>query len=320
MDEDLDTRLLRAFVTTVHERSLSRAAARLLISQQGLSRQIQRLETLTGSHLFVRSGTGMSLSEAGERLLPDAEAVLNATALLFTNVGGRSGVLLAEIRGRHMMQDLWEMYRVRRPDITATFRDLTGGQQLAALRRGDLDVAMTWPPEDDDILAYQVLRFDRVIVLDAGAPRTFNLATDDLAFAPVAVESRGWEEFCARLEKHLGRRFARLPYDMTMLDAVARAQLRGEAQPMIALQGVLDNPAATRFQCSYLEGLQPYYPWHLAWRLGERNRRVLEFVNASIENAATKGWLDVLADPETVWIPPHAVVRSSDHGLEHQPA
>jgi DNA-binding transcriptional LysR family regulator len=67
--KDLDTRLLRAFILTAREGNLSRAAERMLISQQGLSRQIQRLESLTGNQLFVRSGAGMALSEAGERLL-----------------------------------------------------------------------------------------------------------------------------------------------------------------------------------------------------------------------------------------------------------
>lgn len=304
MNADVDTRLLRAFLLTAKEGNLSRAAEIMMISQQGLSRQIQRLESLTGCELFVRSGAGMALSEAGQRALPDAEAVVGATSLLFANLGRVDApIRLAEIRGRHMMQDVWEMHRVRHPGLTATFRDLTGGQQLAALRERELDVAMTWPPETDGALEYRPLRLDRLVVLHTGTQETFDLATDDLGFAPVAAQSRGWETFCAMLEDVLGRKFARLPYDMTMLDAIANAQDRGEVPPMLALCGQLDNPAAARFHCSDLVGLQPYYPWHLAWRSGERDRRVLQFVDSCLENAAGHGWLDVLADPDDVWIP-----------------
>ena len=304
MAKDLDTRLLRAFILTAREGNLSRAAERMLISQQGLSRQIQRLESLTGNQLFVRSGAGMALSEAGERLLPDAEAVVLATTGLFTNLGAvATPIRLAEIRDRHMMQDVWERHRLRYPGVTATFRDLTGGQQIAALRDGVLDVAMTWPPEPDGTLQYRPFRFDRVVVLHSGPPRTFDLAKDELGFAPVSAESRGWEMFCAQLERVAGRKLVRLPYDMTMPEAVANAQARGEALPMLALTGMLDCQAAARFQCSKLTGRQPYYPWHLAWRSGERNRQILEFVTSCLESAAALGWMDVLADPSNVWIP-----------------
>src|SRR3546814_481423 len=48
--------------------SLSKAAEELDLSQSGLSRQLAGLEALLGQALFVRTGRGVALTEAGEKL------------------------------------------------------------------------------------------------------------------------------------------------------------------------------------------------------------------------------------------------------------
>src|SRR4051794_25187811 len=75
---DLDTRLLRAFVTVADELNFTRAAERLFIAQQALSAQIQQLETRLDVKLFQRTTRMVSLTDAGEQLLPHAIATLDA--------------------------------------------------------------------------------------------------------------------------------------------------------------------------------------------------------------------------------------------------
>src|SRR5215475_13111660 len=75
---DLDTRLLRAFVTVAEELNFSRAAKRLFVAQQALSSQVQQLESRLGVRLFERTTRAVSLTEAGDRFLPHALAVLAA--------------------------------------------------------------------------------------------------------------------------------------------------------------------------------------------------------------------------------------------------
>lgn len=74
----LDPRLLRAFVAVAEELHFTRAAARLYVAQQALSRDIRRLERELGADLFVRSTRRVALSADGERLLPYARRVLAA--------------------------------------------------------------------------------------------------------------------------------------------------------------------------------------------------------------------------------------------------
>src|SRR3954463_10591998 len=69
---------LRQFVEVAHQRSISRAAKRLNISQPALSRAIQALEDSYGVPLFTRTGAGVELSAYGSALYSRAVRVLPA--------------------------------------------------------------------------------------------------------------------------------------------------------------------------------------------------------------------------------------------------
>src|SRR6202007_3387837 len=60
---------LLAFLAVARERSFTRAAAKLGVSQSALSHTIRRLEARMGIRLLTRSTRSVSPTEAGERLL-----------------------------------------------------------------------------------------------------------------------------------------------------------------------------------------------------------------------------------------------------------
>ncbi|WP_086829901.1 LysR family transcriptional regulator [Allokutzneria sp. NRRL B-24872] len=73
---DLDVRLLRHFVAAAEELHFTRAAARVCLTQQALSRDIARLEMALGKPLFARSTRRVSLTSDGELLLRLARPLL----------------------------------------------------------------------------------------------------------------------------------------------------------------------------------------------------------------------------------------------------
>src|SRR5579884_1839838 len=81
---------LRYFVAVAEDLHFTRAAARLGVAQPSVSSQIRRLEADLGEALFDRSSAGVSLTQAGEVLLPLARRVMadvDEAAVLVQEVG-----------------------------------------------------------------------------------------------------------------------------------------------------------------------------------------------------------------------------------------
>ena len=75
---DLNYNHLRYFWVVAHEGNLTRAAARLNVSQSALSVQIHKLEHQVGHALFDRSGKKLVLTEAGRIALDYADTIFDA--------------------------------------------------------------------------------------------------------------------------------------------------------------------------------------------------------------------------------------------------
>lgn len=69
INDRLDWNLLRTFRVIGQERSISRAAARLHLTQPAVSQALKRLEEQLGCALVLRRGPRFDLTEAGEQIL-----------------------------------------------------------------------------------------------------------------------------------------------------------------------------------------------------------------------------------------------------------
>jgi DNA-binding transcriptional LysR family regulator len=75
----IDLRHLRYFLAVAQEANVTRAAARLGISQPPLSQQIKELEREVGAPLFHRTPQGVVLTEAGAAFLAEAQQIVGST-------------------------------------------------------------------------------------------------------------------------------------------------------------------------------------------------------------------------------------------------
>jgi DNA-binding transcriptional LysR family regulator len=162
-DRRMELRHLRYFVAVAEEKSFTRAAVRLHVSQPPLSRQIRDLESEIGVNLFDRSTNGVRLTEAGETFLVDArnllvsseEAIERAKAVVLgqrerVRIGHASGTI--DIFGRAL-----QSFSRSHPRVSVSLREMTDQGILRGLRDRTLDVALIVPisPRDFDGLVVE---------------------------------------------------------------------------------------------------------------------------------------------------------------------
>lgn len=187
----MDLRHLNAFLAVAEELSVTRAAARLHMSQPPLSRAIRQLEEELGVTLFVRHRHGVTLTDQGRQLL-DAARRLDAAANEFLDVarsvtGGEATRLRIGIAG-----GLWEVvnqvrlaYIDRRGRVPLEAKDVNCQQVIEReLREHTLDIAFTRAPAPAPELHSEPLFQEQlVVVLSEDTPLSLrrSLRISDLA-------------------------------------------------------------------------------------------------------------------------------------------
>ncbi|MFD5895652.1 MULTISPECIES: LysR family transcriptional regulator [unclassified Streptomyces] len=156
--ETLETRELRYFMAVAEELHFGRAAERLGMAQPPLSRAIQQLERRLGVSLLERDRRGVSLTGAGDVLLHEGRAALDATTAAARRTrraggadspsGSRNRLVLAvkAAASHELLQKLLHAYAAE-PDA-AEIEVLPSGmcEQEEMLRDGRADVALMHAP------------------------------------------------------------------------------------------------------------------------------------------------------------------------------
>ena len=141
---------LRAFLTVARERSFTRAAAQLGVSQSALSHAIRGLETRLGLRLLARTTRNVTPNEAGERLLKaltpnfqDIDTALASLGDLRDKPGGTIRITTAEHAASTI---LWPALRRLLPDYPdihvevisdSTLTDIVAERFDAGIRLGE---------------------------------------------------------------------------------------------------------------------------------------------------------------------------------------
>jgi DNA-binding transcriptional LysR family regulator len=119
-----DANDLLAFLAVARERSFTRAAAKLGVSQSALSHTIRRLETRLGMRLLTRTTRSVSATDAGERLLTtvgprfeEIEAELEAITALRDKPAGTIRISAGEHSARTVLWPKLDGFLHRFPDI-----------------------------------------------------------------------------------------------------------------------------------------------------------------------------------------------------------
>ncbi|MFC5144736.1 LysR family transcriptional regulator [Streptomyces aureoversilis] len=195
----MELRQLQYFVAVAEEGGFGRAAERLGIVQSAVSQQLRRLERELGITLFERSTRHVRLSGAGERLLPEAHAVLAAvhrTRQVAADIAsGDDGILrLGSVQGPgDRIYRLLNHLASTAPQLQVRLRRLAFADRLAAVRSGELDAALVRAlPGAAGLELLPVWSDPLHVALPAGHPLTAEpaLRLEQLADLPLRLAPR----------------------------------------------------------------------------------------------------------------------------------
>jgi DNA-binding transcriptional LysR family regulator len=158
----IDLKQLKYFLAVAEEKSFSRAAERLHISQPPLSQQIMKLESELGVRLFARTTRSFELTVAGKALMVEAADLLARMRMTIDTIRqidrGEVGRLRVGIVGSAMwgpIPSLLERFQSEFPRVTWTLHEMGPDQQFEALRSKQIDVGFWREPrlEEEELKA-----------------------------------------------------------------------------------------------------------------------------------------------------------------------
>src|SRR6186997_143048 len=194
----MDLAALRIFLAVAHERSFSRAAAKVHRTQPAVSQAVRRLEVELGEQLFDRSSKNGTLTEAGrmlqnygQRLVRLAEEAESAMRELRDLRRGR--VLIgANEAAIHTLLPLMARFRQKVPDIAIDVRRVPARQIAVEVQQGSLDFgALTFRPAEQGLLEVDVGSDELVLLLPPSHPlaKRKQVSMADVAGEPVVAHN-----------------------------------------------------------------------------------------------------------------------------------
>jgi DNA-binding transcriptional LysR family regulator len=307
----VEPRLLRSFLAVADELHFTRAAARLYVAQQALSRDIRRLERELGAELFVRTTRQVMLTADGERLVPYARRVLEAQDEL-VSAFRQARPLLVDLNSSGLATGRRVLHRARElapePELMARYESgLT--YAAAEILAGRLDVSFGrfagLEPAVRARLEQQPVRCEPMAVI---VPEDHRLAALDVVpLAELAGErvyagagnprTPEWTELAELLFEGRGIEVAP-PVPLAVGPEEFGRLMAKTGTPVLA---VVDLPPLPGTVSRPLVDPVPLSPVSMVWRKGLAHPGLDALRRAVAELAGAEVWLSI---PEEGWIPP----------------
>src|SRR6266571_2648070 len=270
----MDIRQLKAFVAIAESGTFTAGAVRVHVTQAAISMQIRQLENETGAQLFVRAPRRVILTEAGEKLLIRAYAILREhdaaleemAALTGAHRGRlRIGTASAGVSGHPLPRILRELKK-QHPAVEASVASGTSEQLVQHVLAGELDVAFVSLPVEARGIQTELLSENSLVAI--ASPR-HKLAKQKVVSAyALAGEKLILGERGGNTRRLIDQFFAqagvtpKVVMELSRLAAIKRMVEEDMGVGIVPLQSVQDEVAKGNLVRWWIEGAQ------INWQLG----------------------------------------------------
>jgi DNA-binding transcriptional LysR family regulator len=151
----MDIDAILAFVTVVNEKSFSKAASTLHLTQPAISKRIQNLENRLDVKLFDRLQREIVLTAAGEALLPHATTILHdfdnafqAIKDVSRDVSGKLRIIASHHIGLHRLPVILREFSANFPEVDLQLNFLDSESAYPLLSENIADLAFVTIPDE----------------------------------------------------------------------------------------------------------------------------------------------------------------------------
>jgi DNA-binding transcriptional LysR family regulator len=147
---NVDLNLLKAMDALLQERSVTRAAERLGVTQPSMSASLRRLRDLMDDDILVREGAGMRPTAMAEALQPTLHRIVEEIAAIVTPApafepardAASFSILATDYSALILLQPWLAILAEQAPGVRVDVRSISPADHVDALGRGDVDLAI----------------------------------------------------------------------------------------------------------------------------------------------------------------------------------
>jgi len=293
----MDLQALRIFLAVAHERSFSRAAAKVHRTQPAVSQAVRRLEADLGEELFDRTSKSGTLTDAGrvlqnygQRLVRLAEETESAMRELRDLRRGR--VLIgANEAAVHTLLPLIARFHTQYVDLAVDVRRVPARQIAVEVQQGSLDFgALTFKPSEEGLLEVTVGSDELVLLVPPQhrLAKRRQVSMEDVAGEPIVAHndpSPARERVLRLFEQH------RIPLNMVIalpsLDGIKRAVEMKLGVALLPRRCAITEIASGRLVALPVAGVSRRRLLTLVCRKAHRSHAANAFLSVAQESSKT---------------------------------
>ena len=235
---------LRLALKIVQTGKLTTSASQLHMSQSGASHALRVLESQVGTELFVREWEGLRLSEAGQKLLPHIERVLDHLDSIRAEVAGLARLETGNLRVAavpsllaSILPPILREYALRYPGVELSVFEGTDDEVLAWVLSATAHVGFAALPVEG-AAAEQVARDEWLALVPADKfPQKASISLRELVGHKFLMSGGGCEQHIQRIFSAAGIRLAEhlMVKQLSTIRAMVAADLGVSLVPSLSI-------------------------------------------------------------------------------------
>ncbi|NUW43923.1 LysR family transcriptional regulator [Nonomuraea rhodomycinica] len=174
----MELRDIEIFLTLAEELHFGRTAERMRLTPARISQAIKKQERDLGGLLFERNSRTVRLTPLGRQLRDELQPIRLALRDTMRRARAAAGGVTATLRigamngNGHDLRPYWDAFRARHPGWELRFRHAPFVDPFGGLRRGEVDVLVTWLPiaEPDLVMGPVLFTDERVLAVALDHP------------------------------------------------------------------------------------------------------------------------------------------------------